>query len=424
MIPPSWGIERHTQASTYKEIFGLPAFRSFWIGFTFSGLGDAMTRTVLVWMVYTLTGSSEALGLLLVSYTAPVIIGGILAGSLLDRFNRKAVIIADNIIRGVAVAMIPTLSFLGLLSLWEIYAVAAVYGFFFMITLAGGPSIIPDLVPERGLSAANSLETLSFTLSGVVGPPVAGILIPITGAPNVIIVDAVSYAVFALLMTKVSLPTKAVVRGSGLPEEPDYHLKDALRLFVSNKVLLSTTLMFMAFNVGGGFISVWLPVLVVQDLGGGSALYGGILGLSAIGEVVGAVLGGSVAVSRLSLGRLICIAQFLSGVSLVPILVSTNAWTAGLSLFLLGAFSSPLTIWAQTLRMKVIPPRMRGRTFALLRTMMQGASPSGSATAGFLISGLGMATVIAVSAGLTGLPGLAGLGSGALAKDPSKEAQV
>ncbi len=79
--PSSGGLSGHLQASTHADIFRLRAFRSFWFGFTFSGVGDAMTRTVLVWMVYSLTGFSEALGLLLVSYTAPVLIGGLLARS-------------------------------------------------------------------------------------------------------------------------------------------------------------------------------------------------------------------------------------------------------------------------------------------------------------------------------------------------------
>jgi hypothetical protein len=79
-----------------------------------------------------------------------------------------------------------------------------------------------------------------------------------------------------------------------------------------------------------------------------------------------------------------------------------------ISLGLLGFFSAPLTIWAQTLRMKVIPNPLRGRTFALLRTLMQSTTPIGGAIAGIILPLLTMPVMIAVSAALIGLPGLAG----------------
>lgn len=71
--------------------------------------------------------------------------------------------------------------------------------------------------------------------------------------------------------------------------------------------------------------------------------------------------------------------------------------------------SAPLTIWAQTLRMQVIPPEMRGRTFALLRTLMQGATPLGGALAGFLLPVLGMQLMIWLSSIVIGAPGLVGM---------------
>lgn len=380
-----------------------------------------MTRVALVWIVYSMTGSSEALGVLLLLYTGPVVVGGFLAGSLLDRFDRRVVIICDNLIRGAAVAGVPLLNALHLLSLWEVYAVASVYGFFYMITLAGGPSIVPDLVPQENLATANSLETLAFTISGVVGPPVAGLLILQFGAPNVMIIDATSYAVFVLAMTRVTLPPRSgvVVRSAESTKavQQSYRMKDVLQLVVSNKILLSITLMFMAFNVGEGFLSVLLPILSTTFFSGGAGLYGILLGLLALGEIAGAVMGGSLTSSRFSLGRLICVTQGLSGASVGLLLLGRNLWITATGLILLGVFSSPLTIWAQTLRMKIIPERMRGRTFALLRTLMQGSSPSGSVIAGYLLPSIGLLVAIGLSAGLIGIPGAFGLGVKQLGED-------
>jgi MFS family permease len=382
------------------------SFRRFWLGFTFSALGDAMTKVALIWYVYQTTGSPQALGGLLLCYTGPVVVGGLLAGTLLDRFDRRRVMLLDNIVRGVAVALIPLLHVFGALALWHLYAVAAVYGFLYMITLAGTPSLIPALVNARQLDTANALETLSYTLSGVCGPPLAGLLIARVGAPNVALLDAVSYAAFALALSGLQLrPEPSAADEDG--QTRGYRLRDAVRLLLSNQVLLATTLMFMAFNVGEGFLSVWLPVFA-DRIGGGPELYGILLGAVGVGEVGGAFLAGSVSL-RLTLGTLICLAQFLAGASLVLLFVGRTVWWALPALALSGLFSAPLTIWAQTLRMQIIPEPLRGRSFALLRTLMQGSGPLASAAAGLLLPLWGLAAMIGWSALLIGGPGLAGL---------------
>src|SRR5262249_44217682 len=125
-------------------------------------------------------------------------------------------------------------------------------------------------------------------------------------------------------------------------------LSDALRLVRSNSVLLSTTLMYMTFNVGLGFLVVWLPILS-DRVGGGPEVYGLCLGAMAVGEVGGALLAGSFQLP-LFLGTLICLAQTLSGLSLLLLLAGQKLWWIVPGLALLGLFSAPLTVWAQTLR--------------------------------------------------------------------------
>lgn len=388
----------------YRLIFQNRAFRQFWVGFTFSVLGDALTRIALTWYVYEQTRSPAALGWLAFWYTGPVVVGGLLAGWLLDRFDRRRVMMADNVIRGLAVALIPVLQAAGALAVWHVYVVAAIYGFLMMVSLAGSPSLIPALVNREALETANALETLSWTVGGVIGPALAGVLIAGLGAPNVILIDALSYFVFALALGQIRLEPAAATSSSPVT----YGLGQALRLLFTNPVLLATTFMFMAFNIGGGgFISVWLPILADQHLQGGAELYGTLWSIWAVGEVVSAVWVGS---RRLPwpLGGLICAAQALSGLALLLLLFTRSLWLVSLGLALLGLFSAPLTIWAQTLRMHLIPEQLRGRTFALLRTLMQSGNPIGGALAGALLPVLGLTTMIAVTAAVVGLPGLIG----------------
>jgi len=397
---------------TYREIFRTRPFRDFWVGFALSVAGDSLTRVALAWLVYDLTRSAAALGWLMVCYSGPIIVGGFLAGWLLDRFDRRVVMIADNLIRGGTMALVPILAAAGQLALWHVYAAAAVYGFLMMIALAGGPTLIPSLVRPDQLATANALEMLAFTTGGVLGPVIAGLLIGKIGAPNVVILDVTSYFAFALLLARirgVDLPARQ--KGGG-----GAGLEHAIRLLLANPILLATTLMFLTLNIGGGLLAVWLPILADQRLGGGAQLYGSLLGVLAGGEVVGAVLAGGTT-SRMPLGARICIAQALSGAALAILMLDRHTWVAMLGLALFGFASAPLTIWAQTLRMRIIPDPLRGRSFALLRMLMQSGNPIGGALAGLLVPLWGVGATIGCSALLAGLPGLLGLAVAPLRHD-------
>jgi hypothetical protein len=109
----------------------------------------------------------------------------------------------------------------------------------------------------------------------------------------------------------------------------------------------------------------------------------------------------------------------LAGLSIVLFWVGQSVWWALPSLIALGVWSAPLTVWAQTLRMAIIPEPLRGRTFALLRTLMQGAGPLGSAVGGLLLPVLGLFALVGYSALLVGAPGAFGLQVRALRHAPA-----
>jgi len=394
------------QVHSYSQILKNKNFLAFWSGFTFSSLGDSLTRVALTWLVFEETKSPQALGILTIAYTAPILLGGFFAGPLLDRFSARRVMIVDNLIRGIVFALIPILHFLNELKIWHIYLFAAIYGVFMMISLAGGPTLIPSIVKKEQLDTANAMETLSYTVSGVLGPPLAGLLIVWIGTANVVIFDAFSYFIFAITLIGVSVnePNPVSKEKSG----ESYGIIDAVRLMMGNKIILSTTLMFMFANIGLGAMTVYLPLVSDRIAVGSSEVFGVLLGAMALGEFISAWLAGSLVVG-MTLGVRIALAQILSGISLSILLFGEAFWTAVTGLFLLGFFSAPLTIWAQSLRMQIIPPEMRGRTFALLRTLMQGATPLGGALAGFLLTTWGLPLIIGLSSLVISAPGLAGM---------------
>ena len=381
-----------------------PAFRRFWTGFAAAVTADEIVRIAFIWFVYAHTGSAAAVGWLMVCFTAPILLGGFLAGWVLDRFDRRLAMAIDNLVRTAAIVVVPLLHGLGLLALWHLYVVASVFGLLLMIPLAGTPTLIPALVPAERRQTANALEVLGFTVGGITGPMLGGALIATCGAPLAVLLSAAIYLFFGWTLWRLP-PQPPAAEGTTSRRAP---VGEAIRLLVGNGFLMSTTLMFLVFSIGLGLLLVWLPVFAATRLAGGATGYGLMLGAFAAGQMASALaVGGSAPGGRLGLG--ICIVQTLAGLAVVAIWPVQQSLPALAILFLFGTMVAPLTVWAQTLRMAIVPPAMHGRTFALLRTLMQAGRPIGGAIAGLVIDPSALGFAILLSAGLIGLPGLLGL---------------
>ena len=389
-------------ASPYLDLIRERPFRRFWLGLLLSAIGDELTKVAFVWFVFERTGSAEALGILMLCFTGPIVVGGFLAGWLLDRFDRRLVMTLDNTARGIAIAAVPLLHLLGLLQVWHVYAAAAVYGLLLMISLAGVPTMILALAPKERLATANALESLGYSLAGVIGPLLAGFLIARFGAPATVLLDVASYLIFALTLFRLKLSLPAPVKRVAAP------IGDAVRLLFGSPILIATTFMFLVYNLGTGSLPVWLPIHVEKTLGGGPELYGALLSIIFVGQIATTLAVGQFA-GRVPLGIGIALAQILSGLVILLVIPATDVIATGVVFFVWGIAAAPLTPWAQTLRMAIIPEAMRGRAFALLRMLMQSGRPIGGALSGFLLPAIGLAMTIGLVGFVTAAAGVAGL---------------
>ena len=326
----------------YRTTLGYRDFRLVWTGMTLSALGDSMSLVALVWLVYQTSGPVQQLGWFVATYTAPVAVGGLVAGSVLDRFDRRVVLIADNLIRGAAFGIIPLLHHAQVLALWHLYLVAALFALLKMLPLAGVPAMIPELVPPTELDSANALESIGYGLATLAGPAAAGILLTRLNGAEVVAVDAATYFVFAALLWRSRLPARHAHRGlapaaegigvdakieaavtsdvgvevdgEGEPPGVGAGVLPALRFVIGQSAILATTVMFILFNVGFGIILVLLPVYARTGLAGGAGASGFGLLSSALagGELAGSAAAGMVT-ARWPLGRAIALSQLAAG---------------------------------------------------------------------------------------------------------------
>lgn len=399
--------------SAYLRLLRHRSFALLWAGSTVSLVGDGLTWVSLVWLVYELGGGPAEIGLLAACYSGPVIVGGLAAGILLDRFDRRKLLMADNAIRGLTVLSIPLAAAAGALTLPHLYVVAAVYGLLYMTSLAGFPTMLPDLVEPDELPTANAMESLGFGIGGIIGPILAGLLVTTIGATANLAIDALTYLVFIVCLAFVRLPPHA--RDAGAERvAPRIGLRPAVAFALRTPAIVATTLMFMAANIGEGMLTVLLPVYTRDVLVADAATYGLLIGTFTLGLLAGSLVVGAIR-WRWTLGRSIAAFQAAAGAVVLALLAQPALAGTLATLAIFGLLVSPLTIWAQTVRMRLIPAHLRGRMFALLRTLMQSTPPIGGLIAGTVLAGGGVGPTIVAMAALIAVPGILGLVHGSLA---------
>ena len=375
-----------------------PGFRRVWAGATVSAAGDSASWVALVALAL---GSARAsLPILVVLYTAPVAIGGLAAGWALDRFDRRRLMIGDSVLRGAAFASIPLAALSGGLGAGQLYAVAVVYGLLKMIGLAGFPSLIPSLVPADHIDQANALEGVTYGLASLAGAGLAGLAVTVAGPAPVVAFDAVSYLVMALALC--SVPELSSLSRHSRPGRAGAgpRFRPVVQLALTNAVLRDTTIMFALFNVGDGALLVFLPHRALQ-LGLGPGGYGYLVAATTGGQFLAASFLAR-RTWRASLPVSIIAAQIAAGLLAGLLLVHSTAVTVA-ALVAVGMCAAPMTAWAQSLRMRLVPPEAHGRLFALLRTTMQATPPAGAALAALTL-GHGTAVIVIAIAATMGLP--------------------
>jgi MFS family permease len=428
----------------YLQLLMRRDYALLWSGATISALGDGMSFVALVWLLIERGGTPGDVGLLSAVYTAPVVIGGLAAGVILDRFDPRRVLAADNAIRGLAVASVPIASALGVLTTTQLFVVAGIYGLLFMTSAAGIPSLIVRLVNRDDLTTANAMESISFGIAGLVGPSFAGVVIAILGSPAVLAIDAVTYGVFVVLLLlmregkTIARPEAAtadavdfdigpVVVDPAVERVPPPRsatsggLGPAIRFILGSPAVLTITGMYMCGNLGGGIIAVVAPIYARDVLHGDATTFGLLLSALTLGELVGLIVVGAIRwpfpLGR-SIAGAICVGAVFQLLLLfkppIPlILVVLAGW---------GVAESSLTPWAQTIRMRLIPAEMRGRVFALLRTLMQSTRPIGSILAGILLAGGDVVPALGISFLLAAISGVVGLWIPSLSREATAEA--
>ena len=387
----------------FSLLYRYPAFGRLWIGRSISLFGDTFTLIALPWFVLQITASGTATASILLTLPLPAILTSMAIGSLVDRFQPRAIITIDNGLRTLIIGLIPILYWFGLLELWFLFLLTFLAGMLVPATEVGSRSVLPELVEDQDLDAANMLWSFSLNLSLVLGPAVAGLLVASFGGPSVLLIDAVTFAVMAFVAVTIPNVERSKSSAQPLLSEPL-----GLRQLWDMKVVRNTTLLSLVFFFSYGPLEAAMPLYSDTILQTDAQGYGLLWSALAVGALIGTL--SSTALSRrLRLGVALPLIALLWGASLLP-MAFTNKLGLACGLLLLGGLMwGPYTPMETTLLQRNVPKEQLGRVFGARSTLLTGGSPLGLAVGGILLAFVPATTVIAFSALACILVGLGGL---------------
>jgi len=339
-------------------------FALLWTGQTISRLGDSLYRIALAWWVLEETGSAEAMGTVLLFAFAPMLFFLLIGGVVVDRLPRLRVMFAADLINGAVVGLLGVLAAAGRLRVEHVYAASAVFGlaeaFFFPAYTAS----IPQIVPPESLPSANSLTSLSWQLSGIVGPALGAGVVAAAGAPAAFALDSVSFFVSAMFLVPI-LRLLAAPRGSQAKPSGLADMRQGLSLVLSTPWLWVSIGVFAFINVtDAGPRNVALPFLVHDSLGLEVDALGLVSGITAAGSVLSAIyLGRKQRLRRrglLAYGGVIVGGLMLMVYGLAPSIV----WLAAAAVIYGMAFSTTGLVWTNTLQ-AMVPAEALGRVSSI-----------------------------------------------------------
>ncbi|MFY9929010.1 MAG: MFS transporter [Streptosporangiaceae bacterium] len=382
----------------YAGVGRRPAFRRFWLGMMISRSGDAFTIVAVSWVVLQIA-SPVQLGLVLMCFGLPRVVGGPLAGRLLDRSRPRVLLALDNAGRGLLIALVPVLLWRHDLAVADLYGIAAASALLSSLTEVAEAALVPRLVRDDQLDAANSLLAANWEVASIAGPAVAGVIVASVGAPVALVVDAASFAVMSAIC--LTLPLSGATEAADPAATPPTTTRRSwlgLGILLRFPGVLTLTACGFGMLFLDGVATVLYPVYCRTFLHVSASGYGLLVSAAGIGALIG-VVAGTYLPGRLPPSRRIGVV-ILCGAPLFGLLRLAPDLPVAAGLLALAMFAwGPYFVFDRTLVQRLVPDEMRSRLVGARMTISSLGFPLGSAAGGVLLGGIGVPDVVLAVAG-------------------------
>jgi MFS family permease len=376
-----------------RPIFRQRDFVRLWAAQAVSAIGERITRTALpVMAVLTIEASPLGVGMITAIAIGPSVLVSLAMGGVVDRSRKRPILIASDLARAAAVLSLPIAAWTGVLTMAQLYAVAAVVGVGTALFQIADNAYLPTLLDKDLLVAGNSTIEATEAVAEIAGPSLAGVLIQALTAPFAVLLDALSYVASAALLGSIRTPEVP----AAVEESPSVWRDIAIGFRASwGHPLVRLLLLATAVStfLRGTFAALYMIYLLRElDLDVGTV--GVVIGMGGVGALFGAIGSGPVT-RRLGLGPAMVL--FSTVCELSSLLIPAASGPVWLALALLLAhqllgdgMGVAFLVQAVSLRQRVLPLDVLGRSNAAFLAVTGALLPLGALGAGELASVVGV----------------------------------
>ncbi len=392
-----------------------PRFLRLWAAETISHFGSSITAIALPFVAITLLNAGPLeVAILNLADFLPFLLIGLLAGALVDRLPRRAVLIGGDLGRAALILTIPIAYLAGLLTLTQLIIVGFSVGVLTVFFDVAYQAYLPSLIGRKDLVEGNSKLELSRSAAGLLGPGLGGLLVEVLRAPVAMLVDAASFLVSALFLATIKDRATAseltlretAQKGEGQPQRPApgtmrREIAEGLRFVFGHPVLRTIGAATATSNLFSSIGGAAFMLFAINELKMSPALIGTAFSLGSVGGLVASLVAGPLS-RRFGVGRVIVATVALGGPFEVAVgLGSAGADAINLLLiaaagFAMGGSGTIYNINQVSLRQAITPEAMSGRMNATMRWFVWGTMPIGSIIGGIIGETLGVRAAILI----------------------------
>jgi MFS family permease len=383
-------------------------FRLLWSGMCVSLMGDGIFLVAMAWQVYALSNAPAALSMVGIAMTVPTIAFLLLGGVVSDRMDRRRVMLAADLMRGIAVGAMALLSLTGAIELWHVVGLVALYGAGAAFFGPAFDSIVPDVLPASELPQANALDQFVRPVAQrLAGPALGGLLIDATGVGAAFAFDAASFAVSALAL--LSMSSRAPRRAADAPASVGADIRTGLG-YVRRHVWLWGTFVTaaVAYLLFMGPAEVLLPYLVKNSLGGSAGDLGLVFAAGGIGSVGCAVVLGQRGLPKRDI-TFMYVTWTLATFAVAGYGLASAVWQLMVASLAFNALETAGTIVWATAKQRHVPAALLGRVSSLDWLISIGLLPLSFALTGPVSAAIGAETTLVVAGAIGGVVTFAAL---------------
>jgi MFS family permease len=371
-------------------------FRIIWFGLLISVAGSQMQVSAIHWHIRELTGSPDplALGGIGLARILPVILFSIISGPAADTLNRRNILLVTQSVQVLIAVALTYLTFANYINIGLIYALTALQASAIAFDLPARQAMIPNIVPEKDLPNAYSLQSIAFNTGAILGPMLGGIVIATLGQGYTYLINASSFLAVILALVLIGEVSQDINKASGINFAA---IREGIHFTFSKPIILST----MLIDFGATFFAsanTLLPIIARDILKVGEVGYG----ILSAGQSIGAVVA-SLIISQLNeikrQGRIFLASVMVFGLATILFGLSHSLFLAMMALILMGAADSVSTIIRNTVRQVNTPDHIRGRMVSVNQIFFQGGPQLGEVEAGIVGKLFGVPAAI-ISGGL------------------------